>query len=573
MSEKMKDVKQLNYNALMVLQCLFENSDVYRHIGLKEIEELIKNKYGYGPTHNTINKILHYLPDYGFDVRKGTRANPGFYLNSRFFSNGEVLFIIESIRKTKAMTSKDKDNLISKFKLYLGPEFIDIDNQQNIDSKGMEPEIINKIEIINEAIKKEKILQFAIRESGKKVKSSPYRIFERRGGIFLLYGLERDSEVYLLQVDLNEISNLKVNDKQNRTPIFKARNNQLVDERLLANYDKTHVTERYNHHLLIELPNDKQIIKNMNFFVPGVPVSTASCRKTLEKHFGKNNTIHIDDYGTEYLLVRDIYGNGETFMLDNYQLGKIVWPKAQEKIMKIRIAKLYNLYNQDKEPVEDDISISIAETEGEHTGNEEDWFSILKAESLDESPSIEKSLAKSIENKGKKEFLKNREFIPYNYIMSLFKKTKSRTSYVFEDYYYNDTKDGLIQKTAKWTVKLNWDEKNIKATIKEFENITALIKATAQATLNGDLDNIDIDEVSKYVASFKSSHFEQEAFDRVGGRVKKVAKFFIDHCRRYLLLVSSNSPNIIIKNEMMLMANSFIINKHADEFRETIERL
>ena len=575
MAEKMSDVKQMNYNALMVLQCLFENSDQYRHLSLKKIESMIRDKYGYGPTHNTINRILHYLPDYGFDVLRGNRSNPGFYLNSRYFSNGEILYVIESISKTKSMSDEDKHTMISKFKAYLGPEFSDLDTERPVSSKGEGEQVIDNIEKINDAIKRGNVLHFSYYRDSKseeevRVESSPYRVFDRKGKLYLLYGSERNGEFYLLQIKVSDMFKLLVDHVYKSTPMFKARNYQYIDDILLSRVDTENPARRYNYHLLVEIPDKQQIEKNGFWLIKGKPLSTEQCRKTLESHFGKNNILFMENSGKSYAMIRDIYGDGANYMFLNYQLGRIVWPKKEVKLAQIRIAKLYNLYNQDREPLEDNIFISIADAEGEQIGNEEDWFEKLKNEYGDMQ--ITEGILNSLEEKkDKREYKAVREFVPSTYIRNLFDSSGEETRFTFEEYYDGDADNPQKIRTAEWHVKLNWNEKECNRAIQDFDKLYSSIINIAKAAKTEDLQPADLKVWKDYIREWQTDDHPSEAMERTGGKNDTSALFLVGRARRLCELLRIGGPTILINNELKMMTITFVVNRYAEEFREITE--
>ena len=362
MPEKMKDVKQLNYNALMILQCLFENSDQYRHLSLKEIETIINQKYGYGPTHNTINKILHYLPDYGFDVRKGTRANPGFYLNSRFLSNGEVLFLIESLKKTRSMSMTDKQEFIDKLNKYLGPEFSDVNKRDFLKGKQADKDLMEKIEIIDEAIKKNRQLWFTVpeeylvvkgdlaiarrlaaeagmkfEEPVRRIQSNPYKVFMREGKVYLLYSSQTEKERYpLMQREVAELSKLWIDPDYEIVPIYRADDYEMVDDELLEKAEGLYPTGNKNLIYKVRLGDSD-----------GNNWSSRAYFQIMEKF--RDNVEFVEEDGISYAIIRDLYGEAQEFFFRHVGYGCIVSPPAAVKQIRRRVAALHNAYFPEEE--------------------------------------------------------------------------------------------------------------------------------------------------------------------------------------------------------------------------------
>ncbi len=369
MPEKMNDVKQMNYNALMVLQCLFENSDQYRHLSLKEIEKTINKKYGYGPTHNTINKILHYLPDYGFDVRKGTRANPGFYLNSRFFTNGEVLFLIESLKKTRSMSAEDKQQFIDKLNEYLGPEFADVNQRDFLKTKKKDKDLVEKIEIIYEAIKKDRQLWFSVpdeylvvkgdmaiaRELAAKngmpfeepvlrIQSNPYKVFMRDGKVYLLYSAQTEKGRYpLMQREVSELSVLWIDPDYEIVPIYRVDDYEMVDDELLDKTDGLYPTGNKNLIYKVRLGDNDEKNKHARNLV-------VMQRGRIREKF-KDNVEFVEEDGVPYAIIKDIYGEAKEFFFRHVRYGCVVSPPSAVKQIRRSVAAMHNAYFPEKEQI------------------------------------------------------------------------------------------------------------------------------------------------------------------------------------------------------------------------------
>ena len=374
MSEKMNDVKQMNYNALMVLQCLFENSDQYRHLSLKEIERIINEKYGYGPTHNTINKILHHLPDYGFDVRKGTRANPGFYLNSRYFSNGEVLYLIESINNTRNMSVKDKSEWVSKLSAYLGPEYKDINKRDYIEKKGKDREQIEKIEIIDKAIKSDRQLWFDYGPfvKGKKperVQANPYKIIDNEGNVRLLYGAEDENgDFYLYLTALSCISNLYIDHEYMIMPIYKAKNSEKINDEFVYNSRGGKIKSTNFRYLILKFTDYASSSDRFNRkSLSGMPFEKVKYRKNiLEYNFGSKNVRFFDEDGIQYavLMTPEYNMDATEWFLAHTSVATIIWPQDAVDWIRKEIAKNYNDYYPEMEALDEKQEINLRNTEG-----------------------------------------------------------------------------------------------------------------------------------------------------------------------------------------------------------------
>ncbi|MBQ6655142.1 MAG: hypothetical protein IJM79_06440 [Erysipelotrichaceae bacterium] len=572
MAEKMNDVKLLNYNALMVLQCLREYSDQYRHLGVREIEALIKGRYGYGPTHNTINKILHYLPDYGYDVKKGTRSNPGFYLNSRYFTNGEILYLIEYLKNDKHLSKDDRIAFVRKLSSYLGPEFVELNERSYLKKGKKDKSETEKIAIIDEAIKKGSVLYFDYcpdSKTGEKIRvdSSPYRIFEKKHRMYLLYGWQQNDDFYLLQVKISEISNLYVDPVYKSRPMYMARNYQYIDDSLLARVETSNPSRRYNYHLLVELPDEQQIEKNSFHMLKGRPASGRQCLKTLEAHFGENNVIAFEGRQKTYALIRDIYGDGADYMFAHYQLGKIIWPQAQAKLAKIKIAKLHNLYQPEEEPLDDNLFISIRDSEGELIGNEEDWFEKLKAEKPEEEIAAQQLIERLGQAIDQQEFRLLRGFDALTYVKALYAQYAETGEFRFEEEYDRETdEEGWQHHTVAAEVKLNWNGKDAEKLGREVARLLKSLEIISRRKSPDDLSAAERKVWDAYIRDYQSDDHSAEAARRIRGN-GPACLFALWRARRVCKLYELNSPRYLTENEERMLARDLVVSRFAESYR------
>ncbi len=371
MSEKMNDVKQMNYHALMILQCLFENTDQYRHLSLKEIEKKIREKYGDGPSHNHINKILHYLPDYGFDVRKGTRANPGFYLNSRYFTNGEILFLIESLKKTKSMDMSDKQEFIDKLSEYLGPEYSDMNKRDYLKSKKNDKDLVEKIEIIHDAIKLNRQLWFTVpddylvvkgdmeiaralaRKQGipveepiLRIQANPYKVFMKEGKVYLLYSSLNDEGRYpLMQREVDELTKLFIDPDYEIVPIYKAEDYKMVNDELLEKTEGLYPTGRKNVIYKVRLGDPDKNNRNTSQLI-------AYQEAQIKSKF-KKNVEFVEEEGSHFAVIKDVYGDAQEFFFRHIRYGCIVSPPAAVRQIRRSVAAMHNAYFPENEQIEE----------------------------------------------------------------------------------------------------------------------------------------------------------------------------------------------------------------------------
>lgn len=213
---------------LYTLQILKDYSDENHLLSQNEIAKKIYNVYGMECERKSIGTNIDSLIDFGYDIVK---TNSGCFLAGREFEASEIRFLIDAVFSSKSIDSRHSrelsnklSNLLSSYQrrqykyIYKASELNRTDNK----------ELFYNIDIINEAIEKNKQIQFEYsrfhyKDNVKKKKPyvvNPYFLINNQGKYFLVcnydyfdeignYKLERIRNIRILDSEIKPINQVK----------------------------------------------------------------------------------------------------------------------------------------------------------------------------------------------------------------------------------------------------------------------------------------------------------------------------------------------------------------------------
>lgn len=213
---------------LYTLQILKDYSDENHLLSQSEIAKKIYNLYGMECERKSIGTNIDSLIDFGYDIVK---TNSGCFLASREFEASEIRFLIDAVFSSKSIDSRHSrelanrlSNLLSSYQRKQYKYIYKADELNRTDNK----ELFYNIDIINEAIEKNKQIQFEYnrfyyKENNKKKKPyivNPYCLINNQGKYFLVcnydyfdeignYKLERIHNIKILDTDIKPIKQVK----------------------------------------------------------------------------------------------------------------------------------------------------------------------------------------------------------------------------------------------------------------------------------------------------------------------------------------------------------------------------
>lgn len=213
---------------LYTLQILKDYSDENHLLSQNEIVKKIYSIYGMECERKSIGTNIDSLIDFGYDIVK---TNSGCFLASREFETSEIRFLIDAVFSSKSIDSRHSrelanrlSNLLSSYQRKQYKYIYKADELNRTNNK----ELFYNIDIINEAIEKNKQIQFEynrfyFKENNKKKKPyivNPYFLINNQGKYFLVcnydyfdeignYKLERIHNIKILDTDIKPIKQVK----------------------------------------------------------------------------------------------------------------------------------------------------------------------------------------------------------------------------------------------------------------------------------------------------------------------------------------------------------------------------
>lgn len=213
---------------LYTLQILKDYSDEKHLLSQNEIAKKIYNLYGMECERKSIGTNIDSLIDFGYDIVKNSS---GCFLASREFETSEIRFLIDAVFSSKSIDSRHSrelanklSNLLSSYQRKQYKYIYKADELNRTNNK----ELFYNIDIINEAIEKNKQIQFeynrfCYKENNKRKKPyivNPYCLINNQGKYFLVcnydyfdeignYKLERIHNIKILDTDIKPIKQVK----------------------------------------------------------------------------------------------------------------------------------------------------------------------------------------------------------------------------------------------------------------------------------------------------------------------------------------------------------------------------
>ena len=191
---------------LLVLKVLEEYSDENHYLTHQQIIDKIYELYGIELERKSIANSLSLLEELDYDIVKGSQK--GFALLSRNLESSEVTFLVDAIYSSKSISGKQAKELAKKVSAGLSKydrKNYDILNKSTEVARTSNTEVFLNIEIINEAIKRNKWVSFQYMEyndQGEEVprfngyffKASPCYLINNFGRYYFLgYRTQHDS--------------------------------------------------------------------------------------------------------------------------------------------------------------------------------------------------------------------------------------------------------------------------------------------------------------------------------------------------------------------------------------------
>ena len=263
---------------LYTLQILRDYSDENHLLSQNDIVIKINNIYGMTCERKSIANNIDSLIDFGYDIIK---TNAGSYLASREFEPSEIRFLVDAVFSSKSINSKNSREISKKLSEFLSvyqrkqyKYVYKADELNRTDNK----ELFYNIDIINEAIEKNKQIEFDYIKrtyKGDKVKKYPYKVnpyclINNQGKYFLVCNYDYFDEIG--NYKLERIHNIKILD----TPIKPA----------------TQIKGFENGLDIAKYANENIYMFSTNSIKATVKIYSESATAYVEEWFGKNASLY-----------------------------------------------------------------------------------------------------------------------------------------------------------------------------------------------------------------------------------------------------------------------------------------
>lgn len=318
--------------ALAIYEILKDNSDENHILTNPEIIYLLNINYGIDIDRQTVLNNIKALIQFGIDISTYTENRKGYYLIDRDFEDSEIHLLCNCIHSAHYIPEKASADMIkklcSKQSKYKRKSFV---NQVYIKNykKTKNKELLYNIDIINEAISKNRVIEFhyytydytkkLVLKREKKYAVNPYYIIQGNDNLYLI----------CKSINHDDISHYRIDKMQNIT---------------ISENFSTQLKQSFD-------PYD--YAKSKKFMFSGEVIKiTLHCHKRmlddLIDQFGDNITINPDVKDSEYFFVRlesskqgIIY-----FALQYLNFCEIVEPKEIRNELLEILKKKIELYNR-----------------------------------------------------------------------------------------------------------------------------------------------------------------------------------------------------------------------------------
>ena len=192
----MAEKKHISFTMLQIFQ---EETDEEHPLTATELIQRVEQRLGVTIERRTVYSNIQILRQAGYEISDANNAHKGYYLMERKFEKGEILMLCNAIHASHFINQRQSDELIEKLlselSKYQQEEFhsaVFLPNRLKSQNKGL----LYNIEIISEAIRDGKKLQFSYLRYDDELKKEAYRkepyIMEPR---FIIW---QDSRPYLI---------------------------------------------------------------------------------------------------------------------------------------------------------------------------------------------------------------------------------------------------------------------------------------------------------------------------------------------------------------------------------------
>lgn len=220
----MESLESKKLALIRILQILERHSDSEHPVKHEKIVELLEDEYALVLERKAVGRNISFLNEAGYDI---VTTKKGSYLAERTFEDSELKLLIDGVLSSKHITPKQSKELIEKLCLLSNKYFKKhVKNIYSVQdwNKTENVSVFYNIEIIDEAINKEKQIRFDYNKYGADKKMhrsathtvSPYQMILHNQRYYLMGYNEKWKHVQYYRMD--RITDIKLLNEM-RTPL------------------------------------------------------------------------------------------------------------------------------------------------------------------------------------------------------------------------------------------------------------------------------------------------------------------------------------------------------------------
>jgi len=208
-------------NVLCILSILEEYSDENNILTQKDIISKMQSIYDRKIDRRTIYSALDTLQEFGYEISRYEENKIGYFLAERKFTQAELKLLIDAIFSCQYISPKQTEELLTKLR-----SFLSINERKNFsytnivvsDKKSPNSEVFLNIEILDEAISKNKKVSFTYMDYDydKKLKprrtelyiANPYMMVCDSSNYYLVAITNRHADIGYYRIDM--MKNIKI---------------------------------------------------------------------------------------------------------------------------------------------------------------------------------------------------------------------------------------------------------------------------------------------------------------------------------------------------------------------------
>lgn len=188
---------------LCILKILEEFSDPHHILSMADMQSKLKTIYGIEADRRTVYRNIDALIDFGYDISKFAENKRGYYLRERDFEIAELHLLCDAVLSAEGISQTQGKALLKKIQKLGSKHQSKIFNHVGVvkaKQQPANPQFFYNIELITEAINKQKQIEFDYYvydvdlkqkpKRNKKYRVNPYAIYWSNSRYYLISNID-----------------------------------------------------------------------------------------------------------------------------------------------------------------------------------------------------------------------------------------------------------------------------------------------------------------------------------------------------------------------------------------------